>query len=253
VAQMKLPLKSGKFAALKKLLVYVGSTGGAGRRETWSELAGVSTVIEGAGLNAPIRLAFTTSATQASHVRVRVPPAAVGEAGVWGLLIDERLEGMVTVSKAKSKTVTLVGPACVEDPDSKEPALDTEMKLLCVCLLSSTLPLALPPTELHLTHRRFTSKTQLNKIRREMRRATMVGAHLYVLDRTNVNVRGKAELIAQLDIKCAIYPATSEAAGDVWAFTPGGDDVSNVWYHRQAAVRAADRYSGREKRISARF
>jgi hypothetical protein len=250
VAQMKLPLKSGKFAALKKLLVYVGSTGGAGRRETWSELAGVSTVIEGAGLNAPIRLAFTTSATQASHVRVRVPPAAVGEAGVWGLLIDERLEGMVTVSKAKSKTVTLVGPACVEDPDSKEPALDTEMKLLCV---SSTLPLVLHPTELHLTHRRFTSKTQLNKIRREMRRATMVGAHLYVLDRTNVNVRGKAELIAQLDIKCAIYPATSEAAGDVWAFTPGGDDVSNVWYHRQAAVRAADRYSGREKRISARF
>ena len=42
---MKLPLKSGRYAALKRLLVFVGTI--ADEREQWSQLAGVPAAIEG--------------------------------------------------------------------------------------------------------------------------------------------------------------------------------------------------------------
>ena len=42
---MKLPLKYGRYEALKRLLVFVGTI--ADEREQWSQLAGVPAAIEG--------------------------------------------------------------------------------------------------------------------------------------------------------------------------------------------------------------
>ena len=46
VAGMKLPLTKGRFGALKKLLVYVGSVDRTTNVEQWSELSGVPGLID---------------------------------------------------------------------------------------------------------------------------------------------------------------------------------------------------------------
>ena len=82
---MKLPLSKGRFGALKKLLVYVGTLKAATRQESWSELAGVQTQIEQAKGRYAVAMKVELSATQATHVRIRLQPTDAGKEGVWGL------------------------------------------------------------------------------------------------------------------------------------------------------------------------
>ena len=83
VAGMKLPLTKGRFGALKKLLVYVGSVDRTTNVEQWSELSGVPGLIDRASGATHLDLPFDVSATQASHVRIRVLPTPAGKDGVW--------------------------------------------------------------------------------------------------------------------------------------------------------------------------
>ena len=77
---MKLPLQYGRFSTLKRLAVYIGSLNAATRQEQWTELGGVAALIDGSKGIAPLRITAEVSATQASHVRIRVPPTEAGKA-----------------------------------------------------------------------------------------------------------------------------------------------------------------------------
>ena len=109
---MKLPLKSGRYGALKQLLVFVGIV--ADEREQWSQLAGVPARIEqhSSASPTPLALNLDVNLLAATHVRLRVLPTAAGHAGVWGLRIGDGAEGAVTVSRTTSHTVTLIGDLC---------------------------------------------------------------------------------------------------------------------------------------------
>ena len=138
---MKLPLKSGRYGALKQLLVFVGIV--ADEREQWSQLAGVPARIEqhSSASPTPLALNFDVNLLAATHVRLRVLPTAAGHAGVWGLRIGDGAEGAVTVSRTTSHTVTLIGDLC--GPRSRrQPVLKQTAKLECVPVL--------PPPPHHL-------------------------------------------------------------------------------------------------------
>jgi hypothetical protein len=141
---MKLPLSKGRFGALKKLLVYVGTLKAATRQESWSELAGVQTQIEQAKGRSAVAMKVELSATQATHVRIRLQPTDAGKEGVWGLTLDDAEEGDVSITKTSAQTVTLIGLACGCGADLK-PHLTRVVKLLCAAAppcsrRSSTVP-----------------------------------------------------------------------------------------------------------------
>ena len=100
---MKLPLQSGRFAALKKLLVFVGTVLESGR-EQWSQLAGVPAIIEGHNGKYPIDLSVNANLLAATHVRLRVQPTEEGHVGVWGLRLGNGVEGAVTISREAVST-----------------------------------------------------------------------------------------------------------------------------------------------------
>jgi hypothetical protein len=126
---MKLPLQKGRFSTLKRLAVYIGSLNAATRQEHWTELGGVAALIDGSKGIAPLRITAEVSATQASHVRIRVPPTEAGKAGVWGLRLDGEEEGDVSVSRTSSQMVTLVGLVCGSSGAAHVPHLTRTLKL----------------------------------------------------------------------------------------------------------------------------
>ena len=77
--------------------------------------------------------------------------------------------------------------------------------------------------------RRCTDKSALKKLRKEWHRETIVDGGEFDATRANPRVRDKAMTVAELTLSCAVFPGPSEAAGDLWGFTPGADTVSNVW------------------------
>ena len=102
VVGMKLPLTKGRFGALKKLLVYVGSVHHSTNVEQWSELSGVPSLIDRASGATKLDIPFDVSATQASHIRIRVVPTPAGKDGVWGLRIDDSVEAQLSISRTST-------------------------------------------------------------------------------------------------------------------------------------------------------
>ena len=84
-AGMQLPLTKGRFGALKKLLVYVGSVHPSTNVEQWSELSSVPSVIDRASGAKHLDIPFDVSATQASH---RTLPGVLSAAGIATVLIE---------------------------------------------------------------------------------------------------------------------------------------------------------------------
>ena len=153
---MKLPLKSGRYAALKRLLVFVCTI--ADEREQWSQLAGVPAAIEGhsPAAKTPLALNFDVDLLAATHVRLRALPTEEGRAGVWGLRMGDNTEGAVTVSRTTSHMVTLIGDVC--GPRSQQPVLRQTSKLECVLLLLRPplpSPAPRPPARALLSPTRF--------------------------------------------------------------------------------------------------